>query len=286
MPEIKQYFAPIRRIAPSSAGEEAAQRLAGAGERTAEAWVQAARRFGSLGTETADMLKQQGTLQRQDIESFRGLSHVEADRVNNPTIRVRGRADSLLSPDRGTAAYDQGVQRANAAGDVALGAARLFSAHIGRGTSTDYVDGTPVRPTRQTVTREATGRNIPTADDPSSDDQSFTGGSDLSSYDKYGGQFTQNNSGGYDPSSGSFGDTGETPTPDASHAPDLIGEIGSFIGGVASSWWDGLKDVAAAGQQGWPNPPSVSLGTDQAGKNIPLPDETDVSLSAEEAPTL
>ena len=70
MPEIKQYFAPIRRIAPSSAGEEAAQRLASAGERTSEAWVQAARRFGSLGTETADMLKQQGTLQRQDIESF------------------------------------------------------------------------------------------------------------------------------------------------------------------------------------------------------------------------
>ena len=124
--------------------------------------------------------------------------------MNNPTIRVRGRADSLLSPDRGTAAYDRQVQRANTAEDVALGAGRLFAAHIGAGTSTDYVDGTPVRPTRQSVgrqsvARQSSGQDIPTVEDDG--DQSFSGATETVSGDPTTSvqQSVSNYSGGYDP---------------------------------------------------------------------------------------
>ena len=95
MPRIKEYFAPVKRIAPSEHGFEAAQALArsqealgGSGERTAEAWVQAARRLGTLGTETAQMTRQTAELQARSIEGLRGEGHVEATRDTKSNIEA------------------------------------------------------------------------------------------------------------------------------------------------------------------------------------------------------
>lgn len=134
MPEIKQYFAPIKRITPSNAGYEAQERLAQSGERTAEAWTQAARRLGSLGTERAEFLKQFGELGRQRVETFKGLSHAEpAEKSGGIAMRVRGDPNGLMhSVQRADNinARNDWQARANAADDanaVASGAARLFS---------------------------------------------------------------------------------------------------------------------------------------------------------------